>query len=75
MPLIITLVLSSVIAMYYYLRIVKIMWFDDQVEDFEPVDGWVTTTVYVTAIVSVALLIFISPFSELAASAAASLIS
>lgn len=75
MPLIIILVLSSVIAMYYYLRIVKIMWFDEQAEDFEPVDGWVTTTVYVTAIISVALLVFVSPFSELAASAAQSLIS
>ncbi len=75
MPLIIILILSSVIAMYYYLRIVKVMWFDDQAEAFEPVDGWVTATVYVTAIASVALLIFVSPFSELAAAAAASLIS
>ncbi len=75
LPLIIILVLSSVIAMYYYLRIVKIMWFDEQAENFEPVDGWVTMTVYVTAIVSVALLIFVSPVSELAASTAASLIS
>lgn len=75
LPLIIILVLSSVIAMYYYLRIVKIMWFDDQAEDFEPVDGWVTMTVYVTALVSVALLVFVAPFSELAASVAASLIS
>ncbi|MEP1143442.1 MAG: NADH-quinone oxidoreductase subunit N [Henriciella sp.] len=75
MPLIIILVLSSVVAMYYYLRIVKIMWFDEQAEDFESVDGWVTTTVYLTAIISVALLIFINPLSELAASAAASLIS
>ena len=75
MPLIITLVISSVIAMYYYLRIVKIMWFDDQVADFEPVDGWVTMAVYATAIVSVAMLIFVSPFSELAASTVQSLIS
>ena len=50
------------------------MWMDEAVEDFEPVDGWVTGTVYVTAIASVALLIFVSPFSELAASAAASLL-
>ncbi|MEM6713267.1 MAG: NADH-quinone oxidoreductase subunit NuoN [Pseudomonadota bacterium] len=75
MPLIIVLVLSSVVAMYYYLRIVKIMWFDEQAENFESVDGLVTMTVYATAIVSVALLIFINPLSELAASAAASLLS
>ncbi len=74
-PLVVILVLSSVIAMYYYLRIVKIMWFDDQAEDFEPVDGWVTMTVYVTALVSVALLIFVAPFSELAETVAAGLIS
>ncbi|MEL6757974.1 MAG: NADH-quinone oxidoreductase subunit NuoN [Pseudomonadota bacterium] len=75
MPLIIVLVLSSVVAMYYYLRIVKIMWFDEQAENFETVDGLVTMTVYATAIVSVALLIFINPLSELAASAAANLLS
>ena len=75
MPLIIILIISSVIAMYYYLRIVKIMWFDEQAEDFEPVDGWVTATVYLSAIASVLLLIFVSPFSELAANTAASLIS
>ena len=74
-PLVIILVLSSVIAMYYYLRIVKIMWFDEQAEDFEPVDGWVTTTVYVAALISVALLIFVAPFSELAETVAAGLIS
>ncbi|MEL6857046.1 MAG: NADH-quinone oxidoreductase subunit NuoN [Pseudomonadota bacterium] len=75
MPLIIILVISSVIAMYYYLRIVKVMWFDPQAEDFEPVDGWVTSTVFLSAIVSVLLLILVNPLSELAASAAASLIS
>jgi NADH-quinone oxidoreductase subunit N len=74
MPLIILLIISSVIAMYYYLRIVKVMWFDEPRDEFEPVDGWVTGTVYLTAIASVAMLIFVSPFSELAASAAASLL-
>ena len=75
LPLIIILVISSVIAMYYYLRIVKVMWFDEQADDFEPVDGWVTTTVYASAFASIALFIFINPLSELAASAAESLLS
>lgn len=75
MPLIIILIISSVIAMYYYLRIVKVMWFDEQAEDFEPVDGWVTATIYLSAIASVLLLIFVSPFSDLAASTAAGLVS
>ncbi len=75
MPLIIILVISSVVAMYYYLRIVKIMWFDEQAEDFEPVDAMVTLTVYATAIISVVLLITINPLSELAASVASGLVS
>ena len=41
----------------------------------EPVDGWVTSTVYVSAIVSVLLLILVNPLSELAASAAESVLS
>ncbi|UIJ73622.1 NADH-quinone oxidoreductase subunit NuoN [Aurantimonas sp. HBX-1] len=29
-------VLASVVGLYYYLRIVKVMWFDEAVEDFVP---------------------------------------
>ncbi|MDJ0921130.1 MAG: NADH-quinone oxidoreductase subunit N [Henriciella sp.] len=75
LPLIIILIISSVIAMYYYLYIVKIMWFDEPAEVFEPVGGMVTFVVYLTAIASIALFIFVAPFSELAADAAASLLS
>lgn len=75
LPLVIILVLSSVIAFGYYLRLILIMWVKDPVDDFEPVDGWVTATVYLTAIASIGLFIFVSPFSELAQSAAASLLS
>jgi NADH-quinone oxidoreductase subunit N len=32
-------VLASVIAAYYYIRVVKIMWFDEAVEGFVPVAG------------------------------------
>ncbi|WOR16237.1 NADH-quinone oxidoreductase subunit N [Hyphomonas sp. FCG-A18] len=74
LPLIIILVLSSVIAFGYYLRLILIMWVSDPVEDFEPVDGWVTGSVYVTALASISLFIFVSPFSELARSATESLL-
>jgi len=74
MPLIIILVISSVIAFGYYLRLILIMWVSDPVEDFEAVDGWVTTTVYVAAIASIGLFIFAAPFMELAQSAASSLL-
>ncbi len=73
LPLIIILILSSVIAFGYYLRLILIMWVKEPVEPFEPVDAWVTGTVFATAIASVALFVFISPLSDLAQSAAASL--
>ncbi|MEL6830521.1 MAG: NADH-quinone oxidoreductase subunit N, partial [Pseudomonadota bacterium] len=75
LPLIILLVISSVIGVGYYLRLIMIMWVNEPVEDFEPVDGWVTGTVYLTAMASVGLFIFVSPVSELANRAAASLLS
>lgn len=74
-PLIIILVLSSVIAFGYYLRIIWIMWANEPVDGFEPVDGWATGTVYLCALASLVLFIFISPFSDLASLAAASLAS
>lgn len=75
LPLIIILVLSSVIAFGYYLRLILIMWVNDPVENFEPVDGWVTSTVIVAALASLGLFIFAAPFMDLAQLAAASLLS
>lgn len=72
MPLIIILVLSSVIAFGYYLRLILIIWVSDPVEDFEPVDGWVTGSVYLAAAASLALFILIAPFSDLVADIAMS---
>ncbi len=74
MPLIIILILSSVIGFGYYMRLIWIMWVNEPVEEFEPVDGWVTSTVYLSALASIALLIFIAPVGDLAQSAAASLL-
>lgn len=73
MPLIIILVLSSVIAFGYYLRLILIMWVSDPVEDFEAVDGWVTFTVIVAALASIGLFVFAAPFMDIAQTAAASL--
>lgn len=73
MPLIILLVLSSAIAFYYYLRLILIMWVNEPVEEFESVDGWVTSSVYLCALASLALFIFVRPISEIATGAAASL--
>ncbi|MEO0549565.1 MAG: NADH-quinone oxidoreductase subunit N [Pseudomonadota bacterium] len=70
LPLIIILIISSVIAMYYYLYIVKIMWFDEPADVFEPVGGMVTFVVYLTAIASIAMFVFVAPFVDLATEAA-----
>lgn len=75
LPLVILLVISSVIGFGYYLRLILIMWVNEPVEDFEPVDGWVTSTVYLSAFASIGLFIFISPVSELVNRAAGSLLS
>ncbi|MGP2493082.1 NADH-quinone oxidoreductase subunit NuoN [Mesorhizobium sp. PUT5] len=38
-PLAVIGVLTSVVAAFYYLRIIKIMWFDEQVGGFQPMAG------------------------------------
>ncbi len=73
-PLIIVLVISSVIAFGYYLRLILVIWVNEPTAPFEKVDGWVTGTVFMAALASIALFIFVSPFSDLAGVAAASLI-
>ncbi|MEM8617371.1 MAG: proton-conducting transporter membrane subunit, partial [Pseudomonadota bacterium] len=74
LPLVIILVISSVIAFGYYLRLILIMWVKEPVEGFEPVGNTVTGVVYLTAAASLALFIFIAPLSDLAFSAAQSLL-
>ena len=60
LPLLIILVLSSVLAFGYYLRIILIMWVKEPAESFQPVD---------TA--GLALFVFISPFIDWATRASA----
>ena len=73
LPLLIVLVLSSVLAFGYYLRIILIMWVREPAEKFQPVDTMVTATIYAAAAACIALFIFISPFTEGAMSAASGL--
>ena len=74
LPLLIILVLSSVIAFGYYLRIVLIMWVKEPVERFQPIDSMVSTAVYLSALACVALFIFVAPFLDWAAQASAGFI-
>ncbi|MDF1790630.1 MAG: NADH-quinone oxidoreductase subunit NuoN [Thalassobaculaceae bacterium] len=68
-------VLASVVGAFYYLRIVKIMYFD---EAEQPLDGAVAgdlrLILYGSAVVTVLFFLILSPIYDTAAAAAASLI-
>ena len=71
MPVVIILVLASVVSLGYYLRLIKIMWFDEPTEKFETIDGSVTMTVLLAALVAgILFLFFINALSGWAGSAA-----
>ncbi len=74
LPLLIILVLSSVLAFGYYLRIILIMWVKEPAERFQPVDTPVKATIYLSALACIALFVFIGPFTDWATGAAAGLI-
>ncbi|MDP3461031.1 MAG: NADH-quinone oxidoreductase subunit NuoN [Hyphomonas sp.] len=52
LPLAILVVISSVISLGYYLKLIKIMWFDEPTERFERVDMSVLATVVLCSIVA-----------------------
>ena len=60
-PLAILVVISSVISLGYYLKLIKIMWFDEPTERFERVDVSVMGTVLLCSVVAGAVfMVFIS---------------
>lgn len=61
LPLAILVVIASVISLGYYLKLIKIMWFDEPTERFENVEVSVMATVIATAVVAgLVFMIFIS---------------
>ncbi len=74
LPLIIVLVISSVIAFGYYLRLVLIMWVKEPIDRFEAVDPIVTTVIVLTALASIGLFIFAAPLADFAMIAAQSIV-
>ncbi|MGF1631093.1 MAG: NADH-quinone oxidoreductase subunit NuoN [Kiloniellaceae bacterium] len=67
-------VLSSVVGAYYYLRIVKLMYFDDPIESFDrPIGREMTVILGVTSLLIVLLTVGIAPLLDGTAMAAASL--
>ena len=60
-PLGILVVIASVISLGYYLKLIKIMWFDEPTERFENVDVSVMGAVILSAVVAgIVFMVFIS---------------
>ena len=74
LPLLIVLVLSSVLAFGYYLRIILVMWVKEPVERFQPVGSTVALSVYAAAAACLVLFVFAAPFLDWATRASAGFI-
>lgn len=66
-------VISSVVGAYYYLRIVKIMYFDDPAPGFDPMHGEVRLVAVLAGAFSLGFVLIAQPLVNLAGAAAASL--
>jgi len=66
-------VVTSVVSAYYYVRIVKVMYFDEAVGSFDRVDGSLKIVLAGSLAVVVAGILFINPIQSRAIAAAASL--
>ena len=68
-------VLASAIGLVYYLRLVKVMFFDEPVEAFDPVSGWGTRAILViSSVVALFFIIAASPVITAADAAAKALL-
>ncbi len=72
-PLAIIGVVASVVGAYYYLRIIKIMYFDEPATAFDAVDGEVKWVVYVSGFFVLLFGLFAQPLLSVAIAAASSL--
>ncbi len=66
-------VLASVVGAYYYLRIIKIMYFDAPAAAFDQTDTEVNWVIYAAGAFALLFAVFAQPLVQLAAGAAASL--
>lgn len=72
-PLAIVGVLASVVAAYYYLRIVKVMYFDEPIQSYEEAPVSVRAIIGVSAVFTAFLILVLTPFENLALTAARTL--
>ncbi|MCW5718767.1 MAG: NADH-quinone oxidoreductase subunit NuoN [Bauldia sp.] len=63
-------VVASVVGAFYYLRIVKIMYFDEPVAAFEPMGGQLRGVLILSGLFTLAFIVFAGPLNELASTAA-----
>jgi len=66
-------VLTSVVGAYYYLMIVKIMYFDEPAERFEPMPRELTAILAVSGLANLLFIVYPAPLIEAATAAAKSL--
>jgi NADH-quinone oxidoreductase subunit N len=66
-------VVASVVGAYYYLRVVKIMYFDEPTEAFEPAVGEVKAVYVLSGLFTLLFALIAQPLVSIAGSAAASL--
>ncbi|MES2907035.1 MAG: NADH-quinone oxidoreductase subunit NuoN, partial [Pseudomonadota bacterium] len=66
-------VISSVISAYYYLRIVKLMYFDEPVQDFAPMSGEQRLVLYASGLFVLLFIVYPSGFLMAASEAAQAL--
>ncbi|CEJ13210.1 NADH-quinone oxidoreductase subunit N [bacterium YEK0313] len=66
-------VLASVVGCYYYLRVVKVMYFDEPSEPFEPIAGELKLVMAVSALFVVLFVAYPAPLIAAAGAAARSL--
>jgi NADH-quinone oxidoreductase subunit N len=66
-------IVLSVVAAFYYLRIVKLMFFDEPVEPFEPMPREIKLVVAVAGVFMIGFVVVAEPIVVLAHAAALSL--
>src|SRR5258707_8836783 len=66
-------VLASVVGAYYYLRIVKVMYFDESLEAFSPMPGLLKLVLGISGVFMLFFFVYPSPLISAAAAAAKSL--
>ncbi len=71
-PLAVVGVLASVVGAYYYLRIIKIMFFDEAKDKFEPVRMKAAAVMAASALIMLGGVIWLGPFTDYAMAAAQS---